>query len=94
MENKTHEEQNKIITHYKCNIWQSSFTPITKIKTIEKGTEMDIVKAKESFKKTNKKVELKERNEKLWKDSSYQMNYSRWCDIRLHISNSYGWVQT
>lgn len=46
-------EQNKIRMHDKCNIWQPSFTPITKIKTIEKGTETNIMKAKKSFKKLN-----------------------------------------
>jgi hypothetical protein len=64
---QTHEKQNigkqnKIIMHDKCNIWQPSFTPITKIKTIEKGTKTDIMKTKKSFKNKNKKIKLKERN--------------------------------
>lgn len=41
MENRTHGKQKKIIMHDKCNIWQPSFTLITKIKIIRKGTETD-----------------------------------------------------
>jgi hypothetical protein len=74
-------EKNKIIMHDKCNIWQPSFTHITKIKTIKEQTKTNIMKPERSFKKTNERVELKERNEKLWKDSSLSNGLFKmvWC---------------
>lgn len=51
MGNKTHGEENKIIMHVKCNIWQPSFTLITEIKIIEKGNKNGYNESKKKFPK-------------------------------------------
>lgn len=52
------------------------------------------MKAKKIFEKTNKRVELKKEMKSYEKIAHNQMDYSRCCDVKLHICNSYGWVQT